>query len=299
MNRADPSPRRPDGRAYPAWSIGIYAGPSLQTLTPHPAARNPVLTRHEVTDIPAAFVADPFLVRDGDGWVMFMEVMNAETQRGEIGLARSADGVEWRYEGVVLREPFHLSYPYVFESDGRHFMVPETIEAGAVRLYAADRFPSAWRYVRDLIPGVFADPSVFECDGSWWLLCCGNPDAHDMLNLFSSPTLEARWREHAIHPLIKQDKGRARPAGRVALSEGTPIRFAQDCRPQYGTAVRAFRVTELTLMTYAEIELGLGPILGPGQENWNRLGMHHLDPHRSNEGSWLACVDGRGADNNS
>jgi hypothetical protein len=108
MNRLEQSPRRPDGRAYPAWSIGIYAGASLQTLSPHPAARNPVLTRHEVTDIPAAFVADPFLVREAAGWVMFMEVMNAGTGRGEIALARSPDGLEWSYEGVVLREPFHL-----------------------------------------------------------------------------------------------------------------------------------------------------------------------------------------------
>lgn len=287
------TPRKPDGRAYPAWSIGIYAGPSLQKLTPHPAARNPVLTRHEVSDIPAAFVADPFLVRDGGGWVMFMEVMNAETGRGEIGLARSANGLEWRYEGVVLREPFHLSYPYVFESDGRHYMTPETLEAGAVRLYAGDPFPSKWRYVRDLIPGAFADPSMFECGGHWWLLCCGNPSRHDMLNLFGSPTLEGAWQEHAIHPLIEQDNGVARPAGRVTFCEGTPIRFAQDCRPQYGTAVRAFRVTELTPTTYADSELGPDPILGPGQDDWNRLGIHHLDPHHIQEDSWLACVDGR------
>jgi hypothetical protein len=55
--------------------------------------------------------------------------------------------------------------------------------------------------------------------------------------------------------------------------------------------VRAFRVMELTTTTYAERELGPGPILGPGAESWNRLGMHHIDPHRMEDGSWLACVD--------
>ena len=63
-----------------------------------------MLTRHEVTDIPAAFVADPFIVRDGAQWLMFIEVKNAETRHGEIALARSSDGVAWRYDGVVLRE---------------------------------------------------------------------------------------------------------------------------------------------------------------------------------------------------
>ena len=291
MNRFD-QPRRPDGRPYPAWSIGIYTGASLQTLAPHPGARNPVLTRHEVTDIPAAFVADPFMVREGDCWLMFMEVMNADTGRGEIALARSRDGLEWSYEGVVLREPFHLSYPYVFASDGQHYMMPETLGARAVRLYAGDPFPTKWRHVRDIIPATYADPSVFERAGRWWLLCCGNPCGHDMLNLFSAPTLEACWQEHAIRPLIENDNRRARPAGRVTISDGTPIRFAQDCRPQYGTAVRAFRLADLRTTSFAERELDPDPILGPGRETWNQLGMHHLDPQRTQDGSWLACVDG-------
>jgi hypothetical protein len=292
MKRFEENPPRADGRAYPAWSVGIYAGASLQTLAPHPGARNPVLTRHEVTDIPGAFVADPFLAREGDNWLMFMEVMNAETGRGEIALARSRDGVEWSYEGVVLREPFHLSYPYVFASDGRHYMIPETLGAGAVRLYAGDPFPKKWRHVRDVIPGEYADPSIFERDGRWWMLCCGNPSRHDMLNLFSAPALDADWREHPISPLIENDNRRARPAGRVTICDGQPIRFAQDCRPHYGSAVRAFLVAEITTASYSEQELTPCPILCRGTETWNQLGMHHLDPQQIQDGSWLACVDG-------
>lgn len=256
MNGTAASPKRPDGRPYPEWSIGIYAGTSLQALAPHPAAPHPVLTRHEVTDLVAGFVADPFMAREGDGWVMFMEVLNAETDRGEIALARSRDGLRWSYEGVVLREPFHLSYPFVFESGGQHFMVPETLGPAAVRLYVADRFPTQWRYLKDLIPGTYADPTLFENGGRWWLFCSGNPFGHDMLNLFSADSLEGAWEEHAIRPLIAKDKSLARPAGRVANEDGRPVRFAQVCVPSYGTAVRAFAVTELTTTSYAETELG-------------------------------------------
>lgn len=292
-----PQTRHRDGRADSTWSIGIYSGSSLQTLAPAQGVRNPVLTRHEVTDIRATLVADPFLVRDGDGWVMFMEVKNAETRRGEIAMARSRDGIDWRYQGVVLREPFHLSYPCVFASDGKHYMIPETLDAGAVRLYAGDPFPTKWRHVQDLIAGIYADPSVFEHDGRWWLFCSGKPFEHDVLNLFSAPTLEGRWEEHSIRPLIENDKSLARPAGRVTICDGKPIRFGQDCRPQYGTAVRAFCVTDLTTASYAEREISLGPILAPGQETWNQSGMHHLDPQRIDDGSWIACVDGRGPPN--
>ena len=68
---------------------------------------------------------------------MFIEVKNAETRHGEIALARSSDGVAWRYDSVVLREPFHLSYPHVFKTGGRYYMTPETLDPA--------RYASMWR----------------------------------------------------------------------------------------------------------------------------------------------------------
>ena len=38
---------------------------------------------------------------------------------------------------IVLAEPFHLSYPYVFEWQGSHYMIPESGAAKSVRLYRA------------------------------------------------------------------------------------------------------------------------------------------------------------------
>jgi hypothetical protein len=46
---------------------------------------------------------------------MFFEAMNRQTQRGDIGYAESADGVNWQYEKIVINEKFHLSYPHIFE----------------------------------------------------------------------------------------------------------------------------------------------------------------------------------------
>ena len=87
-----------------------------------------------------------------------------------------------------------------------------------------------------------------------------------MLNLFSAGCLERGRAEHAIRPLIGNDKSLSRPAGRVTVYQGKPIRFAQVCRPAYGTAVRASQVTELTTTSYAETELGLGPLRGLGRK---------------------------------
>src|SRR4051812_33273086 len=96
------------------WSIGIYAGKSPLQLAPAPGAGNPVISAASVTDVPARFVADPFMLRENSLWHMFFEVLNDRNDRGEIGLATSPDGLTWQYRQIVLAEPFHLSYPYVF-----------------------------------------------------------------------------------------------------------------------------------------------------------------------------------------
>src|SRR5262249_34417850 len=58
------------------WAIGLYTGESPLQLRPAPGTRNPVLTRSDVTDVPAVFVADPFLLRTSGVWHMFFEVLN-------------------------------------------------------------------------------------------------------------------------------------------------------------------------------------------------------------------------------
>jgi hypothetical protein len=283
-------PRTPVSR----WSIGIYAGGSPFRLSPPPGLRNPVLTRREVTDVDAGFVADPFLVRRGADWWMFFEVKNRQSGLGEIGLAQSADGLRWRYRRIVLREPFHLSYPYVFTWRGSWYMVPETLSPGAVRLYRARSFPLEWGLAGELVAGSLADPSLFRHAGAWWLLACATPSQHDTLRLFGASYLRGPWREHPASPLVTGDRRRARPAGRVVRWRGRPVRFAQDCHPRYGAGVRAFAITELSAARYREEEMPESPVLAAGERGWNARGMHHVDALRIGRGRWLAAVDGQG-----
>ena len=152
------------------WSIGIYSGESPVDLKPAKGIRNPVLTGKSVSDVPALFVADPFMVRAGRTWYMFFEVMNRQSRKGEIGVATSRDGLHWKYQQIVLAEPFHLSYPYVFGWENDYYMVPESFQAGAARLYRAVEFPTRWSFIGDLLTGpYFADSSVLRFDDRWWL----------------------------------------------------------------------------------------------------------------------------------
>ena len=269
------------------WSIAIYRGATPFNLEPGP----PVLTKSDVTDIPADFVADPFMLRRDNTWYMFFEVMHNETQRGEIGLATSNDALAWTYERIVLREPFHLSYPHVFEWQGDYYMLPETLNPGAVCLYKALVFPYEWSIVARLIEGKLADPSIFRCNDFWWIFACSTPYQHDTLRLYFASELVGPWTEHPKSPLIQNDKCRARPAGRILKFDNRLFRFAQDCGPHYGSSVRAFEITKLARDSYAEVELRV-PMLKSSGNGWNASGMHHIDAHQQSNGHWLACVDG-------
>jgi hypothetical protein len=275
------------------WSIGIYLGNSPFRWRPAEVV-NPVLTRDHVTDVPAAFVADPFMTRAGDRWYMFFEVMNWRTGKGEIGLAVSNDALTWSYQQIVLAEPFHLSYPFVFTWMGDHYMIPESHQAGSIRLYKAEDFPMGWSHVATLLDGPYlVDATVVRHDGMWWLFTETNPDrAHDTLRLFWSDALSGHWHEHPSSPVAEHDPAIARPAGRPLPFQGTLWRFAQNCASAYGTDVRAIEITELTRTTYRERQVHSSPILAPSGSGWNACGMHHIDPHPLNDRQWVACVDG-------
>lgn len=274
------------------WSISIYTGESLFSLEPIHA--HPVLTKDDVTDIHAEFVADPFMLKHDNRWHLFFEVMNIETTKGEIGLATSDDALTWTYQRIVLKEPFHLSYPYIFTWQDELYMIPETLGAGAVCLYKAEDFPYRWSMIARLLPGRFADPSLVRFDDLWWLFACTTPYQHDTLRLYFASELVGPWTEHPKSPIVRGDKCRARPAGRMLGFNNSVIRFAQDCVPQYGNSVRAFEISELTPHNYAETEHERSPLLSASGNGWNALGMHHVDAHQIDANKWLACVDGLG-----
>jgi hypothetical protein len=276
------------------WAIGIYAGASPERLAPAEGLRNPVLTPGDVNDMAADLIADPFILRADGAWHMFFEAMSRAENLGRIALATSGDGYRWEYRGVVLRESFHLSYPHVFEWQGEHYMTPEACQSGALRLYRARRFPDRWEWVGNLLEGgIFVDPSPFPYDGRWWMFVeTSAQQKNDTLRLYLAERPEGPWREHPASPVVAGDPRAARPAGRVVVDGRRVIRFAQDCGEVYGRSVRAYELTRLTTAECEERPLGSKPVLAGSGRGWNRLGMHHVDAHRLENGHWLACVDG-------
>lgn len=271
------------------WSIGLYRGVDPWSIAPEPGVDPRIVTAETITDVAADFVADPFCHVVGDRTYLFFEIWNRERAKGEIACASSPDLTEWRYEGVALREPFHLSYPCVFAASGELFMIPETREARSVRLYRADRFPLRWRFVTELLRGDFADATPFHHRGRWWLFVHRGLDE---LRLYSALEPDGTFAEHPASPLVAGNRRVSRPAGRLLEHGGRIFRFAQDAWPNYGSSVRVLEVDRLSESEYLEHELPKSPILQASGEGWNALGMHHVELLPRPGGTWKAIVDG-------
>jgi hypothetical protein len=282
-------------RGSEIWSIGLYEGPDPITLAPAAGISNPILTVKDVTDADARFIADPFMVRRDGQFHLFFEVLNEKRNKGEIGYARSLDLKNWHYESIVLKERFHLSYPYVFEHEGEIYMIPECAKSNAVRLYRATEFPLRWEQIASLLKGSkrntpLLDPSVVCHNGHWYLFSYSRKENN--LHLFTSSGLKGPWKEHPASPLVKACRSFSRPGGRVVSHEGYIYRYAQDGLARYGSKAWAFRISELTPDSYREEPCPGGPVVAEGREPWCNAGMHTVDPHRLENGRWIAFVDG-------
>lgn len=287
------APPPPEPKRELIWSIGVYTGDSPWNLTDPDEIDNPVFTYKDITDRNALFVADPFLFKYGDTFLMFMEVANVEPYgHGDLAYAESKDGINWEYKGVVLDEAFHLSYPQVFEVDGEYYLLPETYQTSTMRLYKATNFPTEWKFVKTIVDVQNVDPSIFQEDGRFYIIAATDYDGGwDMTRIYTAKKLLGDWTEHPASPIVSHDTNISRPAGRVMKVDGHWYRTAQDTYPTYGQNVQAFRIDKITKKKYEETPMGI--VVEPKGEWWGEEGMHQLDAIQLPDGSWLGVVDGQ------
>jgi hypothetical protein len=221
---------------------------------------------------------------------MFFTAKNAESSQGEIGLAESEDGLTWRYRQIVLKKPYHLAYPYVFEWQDEYYMIPEGVDDRSVRLYRAAGFPTRWDLEAVLLRGEnFISASVIRFQETWWMFV--GLQGNETLRLYYANELVGPWSEHPRSPIVEGSKDIARPGGRPLIIDGSLYRMGQDCYPTYGFSVSAFEVTEIGESTYSERMID-PPVIKATKSGWNAEGMHHVDAWPIQEGRWIAAVDG-------
>jgi len=249
------------------------------------SAKADVTTMKWLVAPPGRCWADPFPHEHGQHRGIFLEESPVPIGRGSISyLPWNFERQDWDAALSVLREPFHLSYPFVFEHEGRVYMVPETAEAGQVRLYRCDCYPGEWKLERVLLDGIIAvDSTLLQHQGRWWLFAAvAVPRSRpDELCLFHAASPLGPFEPHPLNPVLS-DLRAARPAGRIFVENGVLLRPSQDCAGGYGRALVFNRIVELTPDRYREEIIRR---IDPGWQPEVRT------IHTWNESANLTCID--------
>lgn len=89
--------------------------------------------------------ADPVLFRKNGVSYLFTEAFDCKERIGRIACSRLE--VPFSAPKIILKEPFHLSFPRVFSWNDTVYMLPETGADRSIRLYRASSFPDQWDLV--------------------------------------------------------------------------------------------------------------------------------------------------------
>ena len=278
------------------WAIGLMRGESLDRLKPTEMS-NPVVTASDFDQWNGAAVADPFAIFRNGAWYLFFELFQKDSKNAVIGASRSENLRDWEPLGIVLKQPHHLSYPFVFEHDGQTYMMPESRSVRRVDLYRAVEFPFRWTFEKTILRGRLMDCSMVQHQKLFWIFAGWRSYG---LKLFYARHPLGPWKSHWMPCIRGYSRSSSRPGGRPVLQNNKLVRFSQDCTDYYGQQLRAWNVTRMNRLWYSEEPLYREPILLGAGDGWNARCMHHIDAFRvpavnSGQGiehEWLAFVDG-------
>ena len=230
------------------------------------------------------FWADPFALQRSTepnlaGSAILVEEFDFRIRRGRISLL-AADAAGLWTSTPVIDNHFHYSYPFVFHYRNRPWLVPECHQSRSIDIYRCDDFPFKWTRHMTLMDNISAaDTTIFHWGGTWWMFTNINRhgrfgDHHTELFVFSSANpISNEWVAHGYNPVVT-DISQARNGGRVFVNgQGRLIRPVQDCAARYGSRLRFFEITELTLESYAQREVATI------EPHWSSdvTAIHHFD----------------------
>lgn len=268
--------------SYPTRLIARFASKALPKLGGWRRTWNVAARRGEAGSAPSVlrnppgcFSADPFVIRRGGQDYCFVEEFSFAHPKGIIVCYRIRAG-QFERLGVALEEPFHLSFPFLFEANGALYMCPESSANRDVRIYRCTNFPLEWSLYSIALERIAAvDTIIVRKDARLWMVTCVNPlgvgTQFSELRIFSGSTVDGPWTPHTLNPL-RIDEVEARNGGffeeggksyRVYQIQGFGV---------YGESIGIQEILHIDDHEYREIPIpSAPPIVQP-----DIVGVHHL-----------------------
>jgi hypothetical protein len=251
------------------WNVGTAAGGPEQVFEPDFMRRIEWLPPNRSL----CFRADPFGWRnDQDGTVLLYEAFDYREGKGRI--VRNVGGAE----EIIGDFPYHASYPYLVEKDGRRYAIPELSEMARPAAFAVDAHSPKWSGEGVPLLGLedvpLSDGTVFFHDGRFWIFGMrADQESNAVLHAWHAPDCFGPWTPHARNP-IKIDITSSRPGGAPFIWQGSLVRPTQDCSTTYGAAIALNRIDILTPTEFSETTIAR---IEPDPNTRYRHGVHTLN----------------------
>ena len=216
------------------------------------------------------FYADPFALVDPvdvDKLHIYVETFNHKEGKGVIEYMTYEAG-RFSNPVPVVNESTHLSYPFLIEIDGVHYLVPEAYASGKVNIYECKNFPLEWeklRAVHEDLPGI--DSTIIKHNNRFWMFTSDARDGcnrNQILNLYYSESLHGNWAPHQMNP-VKYDVKSARCAGTPFQKDGIWYRPSMDYSEKLQWRITINRIDVLTEIDFRESPVR---VIGPFEEEF-------------------------------
>ncbi len=195
--------------------------------------------------------ADPFICTHDEKDYLFVELMDLCHVYGQIAVAPIENGQIGDFK-VVISEPFHMSFPNIFQWNGTWFMLPEVYMSGEVRLYECLDFPYRWRLKKILLNDVeLVDHALYPKENGFFMI------SHDIKNRDNkfNRAFELNMQNLTVREIkLSGVWCRERPGSTFFTKDDQYYHCVQDCNEAYGHHMHLWQVDEFSMERFQETE---------------------------------------------
>ena len=237
-------------------------------------------SKNKITHIPNSknrWFADPFVVKENQYHYIFFEDFYLKNKKGSISCIKISKDNKIKYYKEIIKEDFHLSFPFIFKYNGNYFMIPEACKSKSIRLYKCVKFPNKWKFYKTIMTKIdYVDPVIFKWKNIWILIISKgkNDFLYNQLSVYTSKNpLSTNWKSLNSNPVTESDII-GRNAGLIQESKKDIYRISQAYLPgNYGAYITVHKILDIVKNKYHEKKIK--KILPPSKKNMQ--GIHTLN----------------------
>lgn len=196
------------------------------------------------------WTADPFLYKYDGQLYLFFEAFDLLKRKGVLGY-RTIEKNSIGKIHIFYESDSHLSFPFIFDSNGEKYIIPESAKSRELYTLKCISFPDKWEKDKIILRGEFVDTIRLEHDENIIYITeqIEKNNVFDRLDLFFEK--DGKLIPFTHNP-IKRDASTARGAGKIFCYNGSLIRPSQDCGTSYGERLNFNRIVNIGESGYFE-----------------------------------------------